>query len=212
MRAACAGVVLDVAGPRHVFAERLAADRILELGEDLRVRLVQHVRHHVEAAAVRHADQDVADAGLGGVADDLVEHRHEHVEPFDREARLAGEGAVEEALEHFDLRQPVEQRDGVDRIRGGAEASGLHRLAQPAALLRHEHVREVVAGRRAVDAAERLDDLVRMFAAPSASADQTSEAGIARRSSLVTPCVSGSSVGSPSGAEPSGSSCAARCP
>ena len=32
-------------------------------------------------------------AGLGGVADQLVEHRHEHVQPLDGEALLAGEGA-----------------------------------------------------------------------------------------------------------------------
>src|SRR2546430_12031640 len=37
---------------------------------------------------------DRVDAGLGRLADHLVEHRHQHVDPFDREARLAGEGAV----------------------------------------------------------------------------------------------------------------------
>ena len=47
---------------------------------------------------------------LGRAADDLVEHRHQHVEPFDREPRLAGEGPVQEALEHLDLGDAVEQR------------------------------------------------------------------------------------------------------
>ena len=35
---------------------------------------------------------------------------HEHVEPFDREARLAREAAVEEPLEDLDVGQPFEQR------------------------------------------------------------------------------------------------------
>ena len=39
-----------------------ACDRVLELGEDLRVRLLQDVREHVQPAAVRHADHRVARA------------------------------------------------------------------------------------------------------------------------------------------------------
>jgi hypothetical protein len=41
--------------------------------------------------------------------DHLVEHRHQHVEALDREARLAGEGAVQEPLEGLDLGDAVEQ-------------------------------------------------------------------------------------------------------
>ena len=70
---------------------------------------------------MRHPDQDVPSARLARVADHLVEDRHEHVEPFDREARLAGERAVQEPLERLDLREPVEQRDRIDRIGGRAE-------------------------------------------------------------------------------------------
>ena len=158
-RAMRAGVVLHVAGPRHVFAEGARRDRILELGEHLRVRLVEHVRHDVQAAAVGHADEDVARAGFGRVANHLVEDRHEHVEPLDREPRLAGERPLEEALERFDFREPIEQRHRIDRIGRRAEAAALDRLAQPLALVGNEHVRQVVPGRGAVDAAERLDDL-----------------------------------------------------
>jgi hypothetical protein len=78
-----AGVVLDVAGPGHVLAEGARRYRILELGQDLRVRLVEHVRHHVQSAAMRHADEGVPGARLGRAADHLVEHGHEYVEPFD---------------------------------------------------------------------------------------------------------------------------------
>ena len=173
--------------PVHAMSSRKCArHRLLELRQDLRVRLVEHVRHHVQPAAVRHADQDVADARLGRLADHLVQHRDEHVEPFDREARLAGEGAVQEALEGLDLRQPVEQRRRVDRIGRGAEAAGLRRLAQPLALGRHEHVRVVVAGRRTVDARAAPRSRRARSRPGSISAPDTRLAGSARRSWSVS--------------------------
>ena len=56
-----------------------------------------------------HRDHHVLDAAVGGVADDLVEDRDHHVQALDREPRLAGERAVQEALERLDLRDAVEQ-------------------------------------------------------------------------------------------------------
>ena len=53
----------------------------------------ERVREHVEPAAVRHAEHDLVRAVLGGELDRLVEHRHEHVEPLDRELLLAEERA-----------------------------------------------------------------------------------------------------------------------
>ena len=158
-RAMRAGVVLDVAGPRHVLAEA-AGDRILELGEDLGVRLVQHVRHDIQPAAMCHPDENLPDAGLAGPGNDFVEDRHEHVEPLDREARLARKCPLKKALERLDLGQPVEQLDWIDRIGGGTEAATLGRLPQPFTLVRDKHMRVVVAGRRAIDAAEQLNGVV----------------------------------------------------
>ena len=66
-----------------------------------------------------------------GAADDFVEDRHEHVEPFDREPRLAGEGAMQEALEDFDLRDAIEQRSGAARVHRRQEPARLRRLTQP---------------------------------------------------------------------------------
>ena len=116
-------------------------DGILELREDLLVRLAEHVRHHVQAPAMRHADERLPHPGFGGFADHLVEDRHEHVEPLDRESGLAGKRSVQELLEGLDLRQPLEQRPRIDRIGRRAEASGLDRVAEPAALFGHEDVR-----------------------------------------------------------------------
>jgi hypothetical protein len=100
-------VVLHVAGPAviaalaHPCARPLVAAQ--ELGDDLLVGLAKDVGQHVQPAAVRHADQHRPGARLGGRSDDLVEDRHQHPQPFEREAGLAGEGALEEPLERPDL-------------------------------------------------------------------------------------------------------------
>ena len=154
-----AGVVFHVAGPAQVLAKRLVALRFLELRENLRVGLPHHVGQHVEAAAMRHADQHVAHAGIGRVGDDLVEDRDHHVQALDGEPRLAGEGLVQELLEGLDLGDALEQVHVFHGRRGRAERAGLHVMTQPLALFRHEDVREVEADARAVDAPQPLDGL-----------------------------------------------------
>ena len=104
-----AGVILHVAHPAEIDARRTREQRILELGEHLRVRLLHDVRKHVQAPAVRHRNHHVLHARRRRVADDLVEDRDHHVESLDREARLARERAMQEALEHLDLGDAVEQ-------------------------------------------------------------------------------------------------------
>ena len=105
-------------------------------------------------------------AAVGRAADDLVEDRHQHVEAFDREPRLAGKGPVQEALEHLDLRDAIEQRLGAFRIHRRQEAARLGGMAQPLAFLGHEHVRVVEAGGRAVDAPQLLDRLEARWPTP----------------------------------------------
>ena len=61
---------------------------------------------------------------------------------------------MKETLEHLDLREPVEQRDRIDRIGRRAETPAFSRLAEPLALLRNEDVRIVVAGGGAIEAAK----------------------------------------------------------
>ncbi len=91
---------------------------------------------------------------------DLVEHRHHHVEALDREARLARKRSLQEALERLDLRQAIEKLGGIDGIGRRAETPALRRLTEPLPLFRHEHMRVVVAGRRAIDPAQSLDRVV----------------------------------------------------
>ena len=78
-----AEVVLHVAG-----ALRLArVDVALELAEDLAVALADDVGQHVEPAAVRHADDDLVEAGVGGLLADLVEEHDRRLAAL--EARTA---------------------------------------------------------------------------------------------------------------------------
>ena len=157
-----ARVVLHVAHPPEVDAPRAGEQRILELRQDLGVRLLQDVGEHVEPAAVGHRDHHVLDPAGRGVTDDLVEDRDHHVQPLDREARLAGERPVEEALEALDLRNPVQQLAAADRILRRAEPRRLDRPAEPLPLLGYEHLVVVVTGRAAVDRPQLLDHLVGM--------------------------------------------------
>ena len=96
---------------------------------------------------------------FGGLGNHLVEDRHEHVEPLDREPCLAGEGPVQELLERLDVRQPVEQSNRIDRIVRRAIPGRLDHLAQPFPFLRNEDVRDVVARRRTVNRPQTLDDI-----------------------------------------------------
>ena len=104
-------VVLDVAGAAlGEGCDRLERRGALELGEDRSVRPAEVVREHVEAPAVRHPDYDLAGPLRGGELNQLVEHRHGHVEALDRELFLAQIRLVHEALECVDLGQPLEKR------------------------------------------------------------------------------------------------------
>jgi hypothetical protein len=90
---------------------------------------------------MRHADEGLPHAGFGRLGQHLVEDGHEHVEPFDRESRLARKRAVQESLEDFNVRQSIEERNRVDRIGRCAVLAGLDRVAQPLALFGYEDMR-----------------------------------------------------------------------
>ena len=154
-------VIPDVAGPCGIVPETASAKGIAELGEDLRVRLAQHVGEGVEPPAVRHSDEHTARAGLGGLGDDLVENLDQHVEPFDQESHLGRERAVQEVLERFNRSEALQQRERIDRIGLSPEASTLGRLGQPVTFFRRKYVRVVMSDRRAVDAAKARDGLER---------------------------------------------------
>ena len=162
--AAGAVVVLDVAGAAlgrgGVDRERLLA---LELGEDRLVGTADRVRQHVEPAAVRHPEHDLARALGGGDLDHLVEHRHERVEALDRELLLAEEGLVQVVLERLHLRQPLQQPAPGLLGKRLAVAAALDRLPQPDALLVVRDVLDLIGDRARVglaQAGQRLGERV----------------------------------------------------
>ena len=119
-----AEVVFDVAREilgRIVDVGWIAADRLrlllaFEGLDDRGVGLAEDMGQHVQATAVGHADHDFARAGGGGGVDALVDHRHDHVVAFDREALLAEIGLMQEALEALDLGQAAKERAAGGRL------------------------------------------------------------------------------------------------
>ena len=193
-----AGVVLDVAHPAEIDAQAVGQDRILELREDLRVRLLQDVREHVQAAAMRHRDHHVLHAAFGGVVHDLVEDRDHHVEALDRKARLAGERPMQKPLERFDLRDARQQLVAVDRVVGRAELPRFDRVPQPHALVRYEHVVVIVAGGRTVNLPEPGDCIKGVRGAGGCRPRHDRRRQLLS-ASVVRPCDCGASDGSPIG-------------
>jgi hypothetical protein len=104
-----AEVVLDVArAPFGVGRDGLERALALELAHDRLVGPPNDVREDVQTAAVRHSHHDVLRAAPSGELDRLVEHRHQHVEPLDRELFLAEECALQVLLEHLHLAEPLQ--------------------------------------------------------------------------------------------------------
>ena len=75
-----------------------------------RCGLRHHLREHVEPAAMRHAEHDVADAEAAAALDDLLERRDERFRAVEAEALGAGILEVDELLEALGLDQLVEDR------------------------------------------------------------------------------------------------------
>ena len=148
-------VVLDVAGAAlRDRGHGLDRGGALELAEDRLVGAPEVVGEHVEPAAVRHADDDLARAVGGGELDHLVEHRDRHVQALDRELLLAQVGLVHEALERVDLGEPAQQRLLLLVGQRRAERARLDLLAQPGALAVRGDVLDLVGDRAAVGLAQ----------------------------------------------------------
>ena len=148
-------VVLDVAGAA-LRDRRHGLDRggALELAPDRLVGAAEVVGEHVEAAAVGHADHDLAGAVGRRQLDHLVEHRDRHVEALDRELLLAQVGLVHEALERVDHRQAAQQRGRLVVGERLAERARLDLVAQPGALAVRGDVLDLVGDRAAVGLAQ----------------------------------------------------------
>src|SRR5258707_834735 len=107
----------------------------LELGQDRLHRAAQVMGEDGEPATVGHAEDDLPGAGPAGQGDQLVEHRHDRVEPLDREDLLAQIRFLDEALEFEDVDQAAQQTALLVLGERLAVGAGLDHLAQPGPLL-----------------------------------------------------------------------------
>ncbi len=119
-----------------------------------------------------HPEDDLFGAAAAGEGDDLVEHRHDHVEPLDREHLLAQIRFLEEALEVEDVDQPLQQALFLLLAERLAVGAGLDHLPQPDPLLVRGEVLELVADRAAVGGAQAGQRLQQRFAGDADAEDR----------------------------------------
>ena len=152
-----AQVVLHVAGA--VCLRRVLV--ALELGEDLGVGLADDVGQHVEAAAVRHADDDLGQLVLGALVDDGVHHRDHRLRALQREALLSDVLGREEGLERLG---GVQLAQDVLLLRdGGLVVLDLDALLQPLLLLGFEDVGVLHADVPAVGVAQQPEHVAQLL-------------------------------------------------
>jgi hypothetical protein len=143
-------VVLDVARGKLV---RVLA---LELEEEIRRHLPEHVHQDVQTTAVRHAQNDLLHPVGARALDQLVDRRDQALAALQREALLPHVAGVQIALEVLGLGELLQQAPllVVNKLRGGP--GRLDPLLDPLALgpVGDEHVLE--ADVAAVGVAQRL--------------------------------------------------------
>src|SRR4030081_3117870 len=88
----------------------------LEFMEQRAMRLAHHLGQHVEAAAMRHADDDFLDAEIAAALDDLLQRRNQRFRAVQTEALGAGEFEIAEFLKTFGLDQL--RQDGAPALAG----------------------------------------------------------------------------------------------
>ena len=159
-----AQVVLHVTGAAGLRRVHVA----LELGEDLRQGLADDVGQHVEAATVRHADDDLVEALTGRGVDGGVHQRDQRLGTLEGEALLADVLGLQEVLERLggvELLQDVLLL-GVRR----AGLAALDAVLQPLALVGVEDVGVLGADLEAVGVAEADEHLAQGHALLAAEA------------------------------------------
>ncbi len=138
-----------------------------------------------EPAAVRHAEHDGLRAVLGEQRDELLEHRHHHVEPFDREGLLRHELLAEIALHRLDLGQALEHLRLALRRELAPVQAALDVLAQPLALLRVRDVLDLVGDGRAVGLAQARQHVAQRVAGHLDAQDRGRDGVHHRRGEVV---------------------------
>ena len=109
----------------------VGVELVLELGEDLRRRLLQHVGEHVEPPAVSHADHDLDHVRARGALDQPLQQRDQALGALQREALVAQELVLQELLEHLGADHLREDLQPVGPRQRQPVARALHPVLQP---------------------------------------------------------------------------------
>src|ERR1700757_323702 len=127
--------------------------------KDSAVRLGHHLRQNAEAAAMRHADDDVVHAERAAALDDLLQRRDHGFGAIEPEALGPREFDIAEFFKAFGLDQLVE--DGALALAGERDflVRPLDALLDPAFLRSVGNVEELDAKRLTIGPAQNGDDL-----------------------------------------------------
>ena len=102
--------------------------------------------------------------GFAGALNEIVEHRDQRLAAFERKALLADEARIQIALDAFGARQAVEDRRLLFARERPVHAARLELLAQPQALARPRHVRELRGELAAIDLLQQRQDVLELHA------------------------------------------------
>ena len=122
-----------------------------ELAEQILGGLAQQVHQHVEAAAMRHADDGLLHTELAAVLHEIIEQRYQAVAALERESLLPHVLGVQVTLQTFRGGQLPEDVLLLVRAEAALQARHLEIILQPQTLIGGRHVRELGADRIGVN-------------------------------------------------------------
>ena len=143
-------VILDVAGALQLVEVVIT----LELFKQLFGRLAENIDEYVDAAAVRHADDDLVNPGGTALVNQVVEHRDQAVAALEREALLADVACVQVALDALSTGQLLEDRQPLLVAERPGNHVVLKVLTKPEPLPRAGDVRKLDRRFAAIDGPE----------------------------------------------------------
>ena len=156
-----AEVVLHVAAA----AGHVGIELTLELAEDLRVRLADHVGEHVQPAPVGHAEHGFFHVVVDGRVEQEVQHRDQRLGAFEAEALLAEVLRVEEPLEGLGRVERREDRGVLGD--GDVVLRALDLLLDPGLLVDFLDVHVLDADGARVRVAQEAEDVAQRHRAPA---------------------------------------------
>src|SRR5450631_1957234 len=143
-----AQMIFDITRPAKAkrIGERypLLMPDVRELRENRAVGLAQHMRQHIESTTVSHTDNNLFRLRLKRTVDDLIKHRHQDIESFNRKAFLSRQNALEIAFKDLNLRQALQQPAHRFSSRNGMIEIQTYCITQPLALISTLHLIKLV--------------------------------------------------------------------